>query len=123
MAFSPEGDFLALSSDKGTVHVYVINARPGQVMPAGPQDEAEAAGGEAASPSQRKAPGNKSSTFSMIKGILPKYFSSEWSFAQFRLPESTPTAIVAFGAQKDALVVVGTNGAFFKCAPSPAEGP
>jgi hypothetical protein len=30
-----------------------------------------------------------------MKKILPKYFSSEWSFAQFRLPESDCIAAFA----------------------------
>jgi hypothetical protein len=33
---------------------------------------------------------NAQSALSFMKGFLPKYFSSEWSFAQFRLPEDTP---------------------------------
>jgi hypothetical protein len=32
-----------------------------------------------------------------MRGVLPKYFSSEWSFAQFRVPEQR--SIVAFGAE------------------------
>lgn len=46
-----------------------------------------------------------------MAGVLPKYFSSEWSFAQFRVPEETKT-IVAFGPQKDTIVIVCANGRF-----------
>ena len=31
---------------------------------------------------------NTKSMLSFMKGILPKYFDSEWSFAQFRLVDS-----------------------------------
>lgn len=41
--------------------------------------------------------------------VLPKYFSSEWSFAQFRVREETK-AIVAFGTQKNTIVIVCSNG-------------
>lgn len=46
-----------------------------------------------------------------MAGVLPKYFSSEWSFAQFRVPEETKT-IVAFGPQKNTVVIVCANGRF-----------
>jgi hypothetical protein len=45
-----------------------------------------------------------------IVGVLPKYFSSEWSFAQFRLPESTKF-IVAFGSQNTVLIA-GMDGRY-----------
>jgi hypothetical protein len=50
-----------------------------------------------------------------MKGVLPKYFSSEWSFAQFRVPEET-RAIVAFGPQKNTLIVVCANGSYYRCS-------
>lgn len=37
-----------------------------------------------------------------MRGFLPKYFSSEWSFAQFRVPETR--TICAFGAEKNTIV-------------------
>jgi hypothetical protein len=48
-----------------------------------------------------------------IVGVLPKYFSSEWSFAQFRLPESTKF-IVAFGSQNTVLIA-GMDGRYAVC--------
>jgi hypothetical protein len=41
-------------------------------------------------------------------GVLPKYFSSEWSFAQFHLPEDTQY-IAAFASQ-NTVIIVGMNG-------------
>ncbi|ONK75721.1 uncharacterized protein A4U43_C03F19850 [Asparagus officinalis] len=41
-------------------------------------------------------------------GVLPKYFSSEWSFAQFHLPEATRYT-VAFGAQ-NTVIIIGLDG-------------
>lgn len=46
--------------------------------------------------------------FNLI-GVLPKYFSSEWSVAQFRLIEGSQY-IVAFGHQKNTVVILGLDG-------------
>ncbi|XP_028113030.1 autophagy-related protein 18a-like isoform X10 [Camellia sinensis] len=51
------------------------------------------------------------SSLSFIKGVLPKYFSSEWSVAQFRLLEGSQY-IVAFGHQKNTVVILGLDGRF-----------
>jgi hypothetical protein len=40
-----------------------------------------------------------------MRGLLPKYFSSEWSFAQFRVPETR--TICAFGTEKNTIVGKG----------------
>lgn len=41
-----------------------------------------------------------------MKKLLPKYFSSEWSFAQFRVPDVR--SIVAFGyLDENACIFVG----------------
>jgi len=61
------------------------------------------------------ASANAGSSLSFMKGVLPKYFSSEWSFAQFRVPEET-RAIVAFGTQKNTIVIVCANGSYYRCS-------
>ena len=47
--------------------------------------------------------------FSFVKGFLPKYFSSEWSLAQFKLPDFTKS-IVAFGPEPHTLIVASVEG-------------
>lgn len=47
----------------------------------------------------------------VVAGVLPKYFNSEWSVAQFRLREGTQY-IVAFGHQKNTIVVLGMDGRY-----------
>jgi hypothetical protein len=64
---------------------------------------------------------NKKSNFSFMKGILPKYFSSEWSFAQFPLRTECKT-LCAFGADRNSFVVVTANGEFYKCTFDPEKG-
>lgn len=44
-------------------------------------------------------------------GVLPKYFKSEWSMAQFRLHEGSQY-IVAFGHQKNTIVILGMDGRY-----------
>eukprot|EP00850_Spirogloea_muscicola_P005106 SM000023S07562 [mRNA] locus=s23:174039:176385:+ [translate_table: standard] len=135
LSFSPTAQWLALSSDKGTVHVFALKS--------GPEDAAQgrhgdSQGGAGASPSgghksdmgfgggspggsPLSPGGNPGSTFSFLKGVLPKYFSSEWSFAQYRLSEETKS-IVAFGPQKHTLIIVGIDGSFYKCSFDPING-
>ena len=48
----------------------------------------------------------------IFPGFLPKYFSSEWSFAQFRVPEDTQF-IATFGSQ-NTVIIVGMDG---RCEP------
>jgi len=45
-----------------------------------------------------------------LAGVLPRYFSSEWSFARFRLPENT-RCIVAFGSH-NSIIVAGLDGRY-----------
>lgn len=56
--------------------------------------------------------GNTTSGLGFLGGILPSYFSSEWSFAQFRVPAGR--SICAFGSGGDSLVVVTGDGSYFK---------
>lgn len=62
-----------------------------------PAAGATAAGAVVAGAAHPEPDTNAKSSFSFMKGILPKYFSSEWSFAQFRVPDTR--SIVAFGAE------------------------
>lgn len=117
ICFSPNSQLLACSSDKGTVHIFGLTS------------EGYTAGGELSSiapvtkpvssaPHSGNGRGdedgteNSKSSLYIFKGILPKYFSSEWSFAQFRVPETR--TICAFGAEKNTIVVVGADGSFYK---------
>lgn len=45
----------------------------------------------------------------ILAGVLPKYFSSEWSVAKFRLP-GVSQYIVTFGNEKNTLIILGWDG-------------
>ncbi|XP_074278965.1 autophagy-related protein 18a-like [Silene latifolia] len=110
LAFSTTAQWLAVSSDKGTIHVFGLKVNSGsqanENVP--PASEANAVGGPAAS-------------LSFIKGVLPSYFKSEWSVAQFRLLEGAQYT-VAFGHQKNTVVILGMDGSFYRCQFDPVKG-
>lgn len=104
LAFSSTAQWLAVSSDKGTVHVFslkVNSASAGNDKPRSASDP-------------NLAVTQSSTSLSFIRGVLPKYFNSEWSVAQFRLPEGSHY-IVAFGHQKNTVVILGMDGSFYRC--------
>lgn len=73
------------------------------------KEEAKAAGKKA----------NPTSSLSFMKNLLPKYFSSEWSFAQYRVPDVR--TIVSFGSEKNSIVVVSADGTFYKALFDPEK--
>ncbi|URE25785.1 zinc finger C3HC4 type family protein [Musa troglodytarum] len=121
ISFSPNERWLAVSSDKGTVHVFSLRVK--------------AAGGDASTQLvaaqipgnvkqnavvSAKTGGNTNSSFHFMKGVLPKCFSSERSSAQFHVPEER-CHIAAFDAQ-DTVMILGMDGSFYKCAFDQVKG-
>ncbi|CAN1784121.1 Autophagy-related protein 18a [Linum perenne] len=109
LAFSSDAHWLAVSSDKGTVHVFGLKADSGSLATL-TNDRTQAA-----------APPNPSNGSGISSRVLPKYFSSEWSVAQFRLPEGSQ-CLVGFGQQQNTVVVIGLNGSFYRCEFDPVKG-
>ncbi|OMO89974.1 hypothetical protein COLO4_19493 [Corchorus olitorius] len=127
IALSPNVQWLAVSSDKGTVHIFNLRVRVFGEDPYSQQSSAHSptmfhqnsstSHDELLSPSTGA---NPSSSLSFMRGVLPKYFSSEWSFAQFHLPEDAQF-IAAFGSQ-NTVIVVGMDGSFYRCSFDPVRG-
>ncbi|KAF8727054.1 hypothetical protein HU200_019552 [Digitaria exilis] len=126
IALSPNLKWLAVCSDKGTLHVFSLRVFYGKKDAAGGKKSAAAG-----SVMQTDTASNARSSLSFMKGdhkfylwslcgVLPDYFSSEWSFAQFRLPETT-RYIAAFGEQ-NTVMIVGMDGSFYKCSFDPVNG-
>ncbi|XP_047323175.1 autophagy-related protein 18a-like [Impatiens glandulifera] len=109
LAFSSGGQWLAVSSDKGTVHVFSLKVDSGSMGIERSSSEPQTFGPPA------------TSSLSFIKGVLPKYFSSEWSVARFRIQEGSQY-IVAFGHEKDTVVIVGIDGSVYRCQFDPVVG-
>ena len=88
IAFDPVSRYLSCSSDKGTIHIFAIRqelsmaAQSQKMIDASSDPQPE--GGELG----QSESSNTRSMFSFMKGVLPKYFDSEWSFAQLRIVDS-----------------------------------
>ncbi|KAI4310952.1 hypothetical protein MLD38_035894 [Melastoma candidum] len=111
LAFSSTSQWLAVSSDKGTVHVFGLK-----------DDLGTRSSERSPSPSRHsESPSSVMSSLSFMRGVLPKYFSSEWSVAQFHLHEGLQY-IVAFGHQKNTVLILGRDGSFYRCQFDPING-
>ncbi|KNC54098.1 WD repeat domain phosphoinositide-interacting protein 3 [Thecamonas trahens ATCC 50062] len=125
IAFNYNSDFMAVSSLKGTIHIFSMFSDASGAA-AGSSGAAASSGSGAAPPPTSSSlppadgsPGSNSrSFFSPITSFLPKtlvpaYFSYEWSFAQYRMGSPGPTRL-AFGREANILYVIGLDGSFSK---------
>eukprot|EP00891_Asterochloris_glomerata_P000677 jgi/Astpho2/677/fgenesh1_pm.00013_%23_28_t len=107
-------DFVAVTSDKHTVHVFNLDRKQTQAIPALDQGDGQANG--------EQSPKNPISALSFVSSFLPvPYFASERSFAQYKPPEECKT-IVGFGQEPNSLVVVGSSGNFWTATFDPDKG-
>ncbi|XP_030458724.1 autophagy-related protein 18c isoform X3 [Syzygium oleosum] len=127
IALSPNVQWLAVSSDKGTVHLFSLRVRvAGEDSPAHSDiSQSPALAFQNSSTSldaliSTSTGANPGSSLSFMRGVLPKYFSSEWSFAQFHLPEETQF-VAAFGSQ-NTVIIIGMDGSFYRCSFDPVNG-
>jgi len=109
LAFNSTSDWICVSSDKGTVHVYGLSNQVNKG-----DDDAQA---EERKKEEQKT---KTSSLSFMKDILPSYFSSEWSFAQFHLPDTQ--CLVSFGAEPNSIIAVCADGSWYKYIFDPTKG-
>lgn len=127
IALSPNVQWLVVSSDKGTVHIFGLRVRvageDASNHSVSSQDQGMIHQNSSSSLDALISPNigaNPSSSLSFMKGVLPKYFSSEWSFARFHLPEVTRYN-AAFGTQ-NTVNIIGMDGSFYRCSFDPVNG-
>ena len=133
LAFSKEEDpeWLAASSDKGTVHVFSLTGRTSRGGDATAQAQAQAQDDAVVSSEETStstSPSKMSSSkarlrMSTFTKLVPTrmggaYLASEWSWAQFRLPDCYKT-VVAFGKNGQTLLIASVTGAFHRISFSP----
>lgn len=126
LAFNLDSSWLAVSSDHGTVHVFSLAAGPGGGAGSGR--------GDGSAGEEEPPPANTKSSLSFLQAMLPqaltpKYLSSQWSVAQFHTPghpgvhsSSTSRTICSFGAERHTLIIISTDGSFYKVAFDPVQG-
>jgi len=73
------------------------------------EEEKKAQGGDG------DRPENKKSKLNFIKGILPKYFDSEWSYGRFKVPNDDNSEYQTCGFSKDGthLIVISSEGKYY----------
>ncbi|KAL1220099.1 Autophagy-related protein 18c [Cardamine amara subsp. amara] len=124
IALSPNVQWLAVSSDKGTVHIFSLRVRvvgedshsTENTALLTQQTYSNSLQG-LVSPTTGTNPG---SSLSFMRGVLPKYFSSEWSYAQFHVSEVTQF-FAAFGSH-NTVAIIGMDGSFYRCSFDPVNG-
>eukprot|EP00475_Leptophrys_vorax_P028616 TRINITY_DN4153_c0_g1_i2.p1 TRINITY_DN4153_c0_g1~~TRINITY_DN4153_c0_g1_i2.p1 ORF type:complete len:375 (-),score=95.94 TRINITY_DN4153_c0_g1_i2:1128-2252(-) len=114
IAFSLQSEFLAVSSSNRTIHVFQVKLKA---------DGVELDSEEAKAVEDENKDKSGGGSFSFMKSLLPvpKYFTSEFSFAKFQGPEDVQ-CIVAFGQDKNTLIVVGADGSYYKAVFDPEKG-
>ena len=93
ISFNPQSDWLAVSSDKGTVHVFSLRSTGDM---------------------------NQKSSLSALSLVLPAYFKSQWSFAQLRVPDYR--SICCFGKDPNSLITLCADGSYYRAKFDPVLG-
>ena len=129
IAFNAASQYVACSSDHGTVHVWGLKGsgvgNGGGQHGSGADHAARRrvdvnmnSGGGSGNHDKKSSTGgtdeNTKSALSYFGSLVPSYFQSEWSFAQFRTNESH--TLVAFGPTPNTIIIVGADGSFWKAS-------
>ncbi|ORZ25542.1 WD40-repeat-containing domain protein [Absidia repens] len=126
IAFNPDATRLCVSSDKGTIHIF--NLDPSTMVANHQQKPRGPTYGEIVvhHPSPLRTHyglthnGNRGSSLSFMKEVLPKYFSSEWSFAHAKIMTEAQ-CLVAF-EKKDTILALCADGSCYKFYFDPKKG-
>lgn len=124
IAFDTVSHYIACSSDKGTIHIFQIRPDVSLASQTNKQMEelraVQAEGGAVATDKagDDKSTNNTRSMLSFMKGVLPSYFDSEWSFAQFRIVDSH--AVCAIKDNK--IISISNDGNYYLAEIDPKAG-
>ncbi|KAH9310426.1 hypothetical protein KI387_025461, partial [Taxus chinensis] len=113
ISLSPIAQWLAVCSEKGTVHIFGLKEKVTEKVSSSLNTNFTNQLGSGSGSDQSLVASNKGQkparpSLELLKGVLPKYFSSQWSFAQFHLPANVRYTI-GFGAN-NTIVMAGLDG-------------
>ncbi|KAF9165196.1 WD repeat domain phosphoinositide-interacting protein 3 [Actinomortierella ambigua] len=145
IAFNSDSTRICAGSDKGTVHVFNLEGATGGGGVGGggtggagsrvvysqggvPASVRGSGGGgprygevQSLPSPQINSSGNRQSSLAFMKDLLPKYFSSAWSFAQFKVAADC-RCICAFGSDNNTVIVICADGSFYRFMFDPIKG-
>ena len=107
LAFNKTGKYLACSSDRKTIHIFILNEAAQEQDKENPNTEEPQ--------NQKSVLGKITSMF----GFQKSYFNSEWSYAQFRINDLK--SICAF-APDNSIIVVSSEGKYYQATFDPKVG-
>jgi WD40 repeat protein len=118
ICFDMQSNWLACSSNKGTVHIFSIKPKyDGEGVKLTDEEEAKVvnhpedpAGGD----KEENRPANKKSKLNFMSGIVP-FFNSEWSYGKFKIPsdDNSLHQTCAFDKDGNHLIVVSSQGTYY----------
>ncbi len=113
LSFNKDSKWLAVSSKRGTVHVFAINHNTTNPINT---DEHTNHTNHSNHSNHLVSSVNPTSTFNVmiLNNILPQYFQSEWSVAQFRLPLDTRSVVGFHNTEENTLMIATYDGVMYK---------
>lgn len=106
---------ISVCSDKGTIHLFLLDPKAAQAVKVRP----ELVENESYDFIGQLREQNKKSVLSSFGAVLPSYFSSEWSYAQFKIPDVNEVKSAIFGNR---LCVVTLEGKYYAAEIPSAAG-
>ena len=118
ISFSNNSLFIACTSDKGTAHVFSLKSieddeNEGSQTIENDEEEIGVKRKESMSYAEKSQQKNKESVLKIFKKVLPKYFSSEWSFKQIKIGGGKDK-ITKWGFTADDDIVLISNDGEYK---------
>ncbi|CAO3646584.1 unnamed protein product [Cunninghamella echinulata] len=137
IAFNSTSTRLCVSSDKGTIHIFnldpsvitMLDHKPrgptyGEVIVHSSTSTNSTSSSKSSSLKQYGLThsGNRGSSFSFMKDLLPKYFSSEWSFAHAKIVTESQCLVAFNTTKKDTILAICADGSCYTFQFDPRKG-
>ena len=118
LSFSGDSRFLACSSDRGTVHVFILKPNNDDINNVNVgHSHINNSNSNNTGNDTSEGPKNQKSVLGKISSFFGKktgYFNSEWSFAKVSINESKAICCFEDSEEMNGLVVVGYSGKYYR---------